>query len=52
VVSPKTAFLITTAIGVLYAIYGFFQPTWTELGIGSAIAGVGVIGHEFFRYGS
>ena len=48
--SPKTAFLVTIIIGVVWFCYGIFQPTWTELGVGAAIAGVGVIGHEFFRY--
>ena len=46
---PHTAFTLTTAIGVLYAIYGFFQPTWMEMGVGAAIAGAGIIGREFFR---
>ena len=50
--SPKTAFLITAMIGVFYAAYGFFQPTWTELGVGTAIASVGVMGYEFFGYRS
>ena len=47
--TPKTGFLITTVIGAVWAVYGLFS-SWAELGVGAVIAGVGVIGHEFFRY--
>ena len=48
--TPRTAFLITTVIGVLWACYGIFQPTWMELGTGTVIAAVGVMGYEFCRF--
>ena len=48
-VSVYSGFTATTILGVLWACYGLFQPTWMELGVGAAIAGVGIIGREFVR---
>jgi len=44
--SVRAGFIGTTAIGVLWAFYGIFQPTSVEFVVGTVIAAVGVIGFD------
>jgi hypothetical protein len=46
VVSARTAFLCTAAIGTLWAVYGLFTSN-LNIGIGAVIAAVGVIGADY-----
>lgn len=46
--TARTAFLCTAALGTLFAIYGLFTSN-LNVGVGAAVAAVGVIGADFMR---
>lgn len=40
----RAGFAATTAIGVVYSIFGVFAPTWNDLALGMCVTSAGIIG--------
>jgi len=40
----RAGFAATTAIGIIYSIFGVFSPTWNDLALGMIVTSAGITG--------